>query len=265
MRKTFADVLRSGGVDVRTEYESLYELVFEQYGLYSIMEQNFRKVPFAGTAISLKDFNSRENANYIYYVGSPNLDFLLGFCEYCYNFAVALEPRVSLKNSVHCKEVIKHINKLVDKLSYTLVDDGGVWILVAKDSNIMAAAEVAPEQIGFDLIKYDYRGYNGDLEGKKSILLCLIDYLEPKRRQLETLARGLTNDLFFIANNLNIRHNNTDPQDSGKYKTAVARMDNKEIEQWYDFCHELCAAAILLLGYDARHNEVEMLKERIAG
>ena len=58
---------------------------------------------------------------------------------------------------------------------------------------------------------------------------------------------------------------NTSRTDSGKYKTAVARMDNKEIEQWYDFCHELCAAAILLLGYDARHNEVEMLKERIAG
>lgn len=59
MRRNFAEILRSGGVDIEAEYESLSDLLFENRGLYWLMENNFRRVWFSDTAASLYDFNSR--------------------------------------------------------------------------------------------------------------------------------------------------------------------------------------------------------------
>lgn len=262
MRKTFAEVLRTGGVDIKTEYYSLHALVFESDGLYEKMKLDFRGVWFAGTAVSLDDFNLRHGFSFTVPPTDPSLDDLLSFCEYCYNFACAL-PSPSYYGTDCCMEVIDHIEVLADQLDYVLVDDDDLRILVARNANVQAAAEVAPAEIAFDLVKYDYRGYDGDLEGKRAILLRLIGYLEPKRKQLEALAKDVTNDLFFIANNLNLRHNNTDPHNAGKYKQVVADMDVTELEGWYDLCRDLCAAAILLLGYEDKREELAEVKKRL--
>lgn len=263
MRRNFAELLRSGGVDIKAEYDSLHTLVFESRSLYELMELEFRSVPFAGTAISLADFNKRLGVDYKDYELFPDLEFVLSFCEYCYNFALALVPREDLHKTDCCRQVMRHVVLLADKLNCVLMDDDGVMILVARNANAQAAAEVAPAEIGFDLVKYDYREYDGDLEGKRAILLRLIGYLEPNRKQLEALAKDATNDLFFIANNLNLRHNNTDPHNAGKYKQAVADMDDAELEGWYDLCRDLCAAAILLLGYEGKRGELAEVKKRL--
>ena len=64
MRRTFAEVLRSSGIDVQAEYNSLQSLVYERYGLYTLMDSHFREVWFADTAISLDDFNERHNFDF---------------------------------------------------------------------------------------------------------------------------------------------------------------------------------------------------------
>lgn len=263
MRRNFAEILRSGGVDIEAEYESLSDLLFENRGLYWLMENNFRRVWFSDTAVSLYDFNNRYGFDFVNAPTNPSLDDLLSLCEYCYNFAVALSSSLDIFSTNCCYEVIEHIKRLANKLDYVFVDDADLNILVARNANVQAAAEVAPTQVGVDLIKYDYRQYDGDLAGKRAILLNLVGYLEPKRKELQALAKDATGDLFFIANNLNLRHNNTDPQDSGKYKQAVVDMNDAELERWYDLCRDLCAAAILLLEYEENRPELTELKERI--
>lgn len=261
MRRIFSEVLRSGRVNIKAEYMSLHSLVFERYGFYSYVKSHFRDVWFADTAVSLEDFNLRNGFSFEAPPLNPQLDDLLSFCEYVYNFACALDSPDSYDADC-CTEVAEHVVRLTDKLDYEIIDDDGIAILVAKNSNIQAAAEVAPGKLGFDLIKYDYRQYDGDLDGKRTILLQLISYLEPKRPQLEVLAKEMTNDLFFIANNFNLRHNNTDPQRSGKYKQTVAEMSDTELEGWYDLCRDMCATAILLLGYDEKREALGKVKNQ---
>lgn len=64
MRRTFAEILNSSGVNIAAEYHSLHMLVFERHGFYSEMDDNFDNMPFSGTAYNLRDFNDRNGFHF---------------------------------------------------------------------------------------------------------------------------------------------------------------------------------------------------------
>lgn len=87
--------------------------------------------------------------------------------------------------------------------------------------------------------------------------------LEAKRSDLKKADKTLENDLFYIFNNLNIRHNNIDPQLKGNYKVYVAQMPNDELERWYDEAYQMCLLAFLQLENHDRKIEFDKLKAEI--
>ena len=129
MRRTFAEVLRSSGIDVQAEYNSLQSLVYERYGLYTLMDSHFREVWFADTAISLDDFNERHNFEFGRMRSDARLDDLLDLCEYAYNFVDALAGAGVLGRD-SCYVVLEHTDILVNKLGYTDVRDDGFVVFV---------------------------------------------------------------------------------------------------------------------------------------
>ena len=223
------------------------------------MEECFCLMPFAGTACNLEDFNERNDFDFEYGEYPKSLDDLLLFCEYVYNFAV----NMNASNDCYSEKafgVVRHIGALVDKLGYRFVEGGILWVLVPTNEEIEAAAEVAPPQAGNDLFRYDYRAYRGDLDGKRKILVSLATALEPHRLQLSEIAKGFTSDYFYLVNNLNIRHNNVESADSGKYKEFVAQMSDEELEDWYDTVRYMSATAFLLLEYGEDAESIKSLK-----
>lgn len=114
-----------------------------------------------------------------------------------------------------------------------------------------------PEALGSDLFCYDYRCYSGDLDSKRKILVSLATSLEPYRAKLSCIAKNFTSDYFYLVNSLNIRHNNVDALDPGKYKELVAKMPDDELEKWYDTVRYMSAAAFLLLDYADRAEAVQ--------
>lgn len=261
MRRTFADILNGAGVDVSAEYHSLHMLVFQRYGFYSDMEECFEWMPFSGTAYNLRDFNERNQFDFEHAEYTEDLGDLLLFCEYVYNFAVRLNVLEDY-GTWKASGIVRHINALADKIGYRLVYDGELWILVPRNDEIEAAAEVAPEGVGNDLFRYDYRGYKGDLGGKRKILASLASALEPRRAELNEAAKALTSDYFYLVNNLNIRHNNIDPADPGRYNDWVAQMSPGELEGWYDTVRDMSAAAFLLLEHLEKKDEIDETKRR---
>lgn len=259
MRRTFSDILNDAEVDVAAEYHSLHMLVFQRYGFYSDMEEHFRQMPFAGTAYSLQDFNERNRLDFEQLEYSNNLDDLLLLCEYVYSFAMELNA-ASDCGSGRSFEVVRHIKTLADKIGYRFVQDRDLWVLVPMNEKIVAAAEVAPEAVGNDLFRYDYRGYKGDLDGKRKILTSLARALESHRVELAKMAKDFTSDYFFLVNSLNIRHNNVEAADPGKYKEVVALMSTDELEEWYDTVRYMSAAAFLLLDYGGSSEDIKDLK-----
>lgn len=69
-------------------------------------------------------------------------------------------------------------------------------------------------------------------------------------------------DLFFLLNNVNVRHNNT--QKNGPYyKPCVAEMSRPALENWYDETYQLALLAELLLNNEKRHEAIDSLKKKM--
>lgn len=261
MRRTFADILSDSKVDFSAEYHSLHMLVFCRYGFYGDMEEYFGWMPFVGTAFNLQDFNKRNQLDFEHMEYPEGFDDLLLFCEYVYNFAIRLVSMVNY-SSDRAFDIVQHVNALIGKIGYQFAQDAGLWILVPRNEKIEAAAEVAPDVAGADLFRYDYRGYEGDLDGKRKILTGLVSALEPRRSELNNVAKSFASDYFYLVNNLNIRHNNINPADPKKYNDWVARMAPGELEGWYDIVRDMSAAAFLILEYSDRKDEIDETKQR---
>ncbi len=108
------------------------------------------------------------------------------------------------------------------------------------------------------MIEYNHHSIKGNIEAKKGILLKLVELLEPKRKDL---SNTLGSDLFFLINNFNIRHNNTDPNDKSKYKSKVAEMPADELEHIYDEVYQMCLLAFMELEHAERKAWIGELKK----
>lgn len=94
-------------------------------------------------------------------------------------------------------------------------------------------------------------------------MVQLASLLEPKRGSLKKADKTLESDLFYLFNNLNIRHNNVDPADSAKYKPFIVQMKQEELEHWYDETYQMCLLAFLQLEQTERKIEFDRLKTAI--
>lgn len=84
--------------------------------------------------------------------------------------------------------------------------------------------------------------------------------IEPKRQEISDIDKQLASDIFFMLNNLNIRHNNKKKGDA-HYKEAVVKMRKDKLEQWYDELYQMILLAYLLLDNKQRTKEVKELKK----
>lgn len=84
------------------------------------------------------------------------------------------------------------------------------YIITKRDANVDAVIEEVPE-LSESLLSYlDIRNQNDEMV-KKTILLQIADYLEPRRKIYRgTAYAGLTEDLFTVFNKCNVRHNDKD-------------------------------------------------------
>lgn len=139
-------------------------------------------------------------------------------------------------------------------------------ILVIEDKpEVTAVVEIVDRILAIDVIRYNHRSLKGELEAKKKILLALGAEIEPKRKDLQSRNKQLSEDIFFMLNSINIRHNNCNEKDPSKYKEYVAQMTNEQLEEWYDELYQMILLAILLLDNIDRTTKVKELKEKIIG
>ena len=113
--------------------------------------------------------------------------------------------------------------------------------------------------MSYKVIEYNHHALQGNIEAKKSIILLLADQLESKREALRSINKTLENNIFFLYNSMNIRHNNCDPN-SKNYKEHTANIPIKELEFWYDEIYQLSLLAFLELDNIERTKQIEVLK-----
>ena len=274
-RNTFSQVLRSAQIDPQKEYERLYAMFYEQsipdgngifMTLYNCCAANFFGFPFRKTCISLDDFNYTFGFRFEKYPGNCDIDYLIRFCEYSYNLAFANQQYLSNMFMMAMNQAnqayITQIKTVIETIGYMENTKNGITDFVPKNQAAISVSEIIDPTLSYKVIEYNHHSMKGDLERKKATLLCLADKLEPQRARLRNFNSSLEDQVFFLFNHVNLRHNNADPEGK-KYIPFVAGLKEDEIEQWYDDTYQMCLLAFLELDNEERKNRVKQLKQDI--
>lgn len=168
-------------------------------------------------------------------------------------------------NFYHLKDVMDEILEEYNHRVYSNKDKD-YFIVIENKPEVTAAAEImTSDTLSFNVIRYNHRSLKGEIEVKKAILASFGTELEPKRKVLQGINKQLSEDIFFMLNNMNVRHNNCDASDSGKYKEYVSKMTLEQLEDWYDELYQMMLIAFLLLDNEERSVKVRELKANITG
>lgn len=268
MRRNFAQVLKSGKIDLKNEYTKFYDLFYgkdsrDNKSIADIISNNFIEYQFRGTCLTLKEFNETYGFKFEKQPQDFNEDYLIRFMEYIYNLIACLDNRLLFGNFDKFF-YLNQIQRVVDRIGYMLTKEDDFTIFVPKDNNAIAVAEskIIPDNLSYKVLEYNHHTMKGNIEAKKETLIKFAGILESKRVKLNEINKSFTSDLFQLINSCNIRHNNRD-KDSNNYRKYIAEINNNELEHIYDEIYQMCLLAFMQLEHADRKDWIEKTKNNI--
>ena len=222
-----------------------------------------------GHCIDLDDF--LECIGYTEYLDKAiydSVDDFLVLIEIIFNCWQMAEIYLKQNEEIRCYKNFYHLHDvMVECLSRynhkAVYDEEKEQVLVIEDRpEITAAAEIVKPELALAIVRYNHHSMRGDIAQKKSILLALGAELEPKRKTLSGANSKLEDSIFFMFNNLNLRHNNCSKGDK-YYKEFVANMDDDVLEGWYDELYQMILLAFLELDQLERNSKIKELKANV--
>lgn len=274
-RRNFAQILSEADVDIRREYDRLYNSFYIQkildgsgmgFSLREYSAANFMNIPFRGTCISLDDFDDFYEFYYEKIPRNFDINYLVSFCEYTYNLVMYTPPIGAFgymgaltPNQTYMQQVLK----VIEAIGYVSAQDNFTTIFAPKSEAAISVSEIVAPALSYKVIEYNHYTLQGNLEKKKSILLLLYGELEPQRTKLKQINKTMEDNIFTLFNNMNLRHNNIDKQKPEYYKPFVAEMSEKDLESWYDETYQLCLLAFLELDNIERKKKIKALKANL--
>jgi hypothetical protein len=195
-------------------------------------------------------------------------DALIDLLELYYNlYQLALEyldeDRNTRSSDSNFDLFQKIIDDILERINFTPYynDQTDQILLVQKDAAVTAVVEIEEDSsLAFEIIQYNHHALKGNIAKKKAILLRLGAQLEPKRNDLKSINPNLATNIFALLNNLNLRHNNTEPGNSS-YIQCVADMKSVDLELWYDELYQMILLARLELDNVERMKKADELRK----
>ena len=185
-----------------------------------------------------------------------DVDTFLLYCEMMLNmFNGILLPNAPTALCKKVQLVIDTIMYDLEKLNHEIKSlDNDRIIIVQKDASVTAVADIVEPVLADAIVEYNHHLLKGNIEKKKEILRKIADALEPKRSELDQINKSFTSDLFYLVNNMNIRHNNCD-------NPTFASLSDEEVEVWYDDIFQQELMAFLLLEQKERNARIDAFKK----
>ena len=265
--------------DLQTEISRLYKLSakLKTISLYReiytlrdfVAAEGFSTWHNRGHCLDLDDYLSTLNYGQLWESAYSDENSLLTLIEIIYNLWYIAENRINRSfGTIHGNVNYTLIKKLMDDClahyNYKALyfHDLEQLIVIENKPEATAVAEIADQNIGHKVLRYNHYMLKGDLHAKKDILLAMGADLEPKRKQLKEIDKDLEDSIFYILNNLNLRHNNESVGDKN-YRQAVVDMDDDTLENWYDELYQMMLLAYLQLDQIERSSKVKALKQLV--
>ena len=282
MRRSIFDIVAEN-IDMKSEANRLITMSSEEEVLtinsYSdhtlfeyVDEYCFKEWKHRGHFLDVDDFLEALEYENLKEEATHDVDALLTLIELIYNFWELSYKQFGNNekgyrlgwcgNYYHLKDVMDDVLGQYNHVAY--VDEEQECVLIVEDkAEVTAVAEILPTpELAVDVVRYNHRTLRGEIELKKRILLALGAELEAKRKKLHAINAKLEDDIFFMLNNLNIRHNNKHKGDKN-YKEYVAKMRKEQLEKWYDELYQMILLAFLLMDNTEREEKIKELKEKI--
>lgn len=119
MRKTFARVIKSSEVNLKREYSKLYELFYgkdaqDGQSLADLISINFEGFFFRGTCLDLNDFDEQYGFCFVQQPTNFDIDYLVSFCEYFYNFVLNYD---GIFPPINKNFYLSHIGRVIDAIN----------------------------------------------------------------------------------------------------------------------------------------------------
>lgn len=281
MRKSIFDIV-AASINMESETNRLVTMSSEEktlvigasyYTLFDYVDEYcFGEWVQRGHFVDVDDFLEALEYDDLKEKATCNVDAFLTLVEFVYNFWELSYAKFAddekgnrlrwCGNYYHLKNVMDDLLDQYNHVAYFNEEEECVLIIEDKPE-ITAVAEIMPTPtLAIDVVRYNHRTLRGEIDLKKKILLALGAELEAKRKKLHTINAALENDIFFMLNNLNIRHNNKSKGDKN-YKEYVAKMRKERLEKWYDELYQMILLAFLLMDNNKRTEKVKELKEKI--
>ena len=282
MRKSIFDIVAEN-MDLENEAERIVAMAEDEkvlddrfntrYTLFQFVNKYcFHDWAFRNHCVDVDDFLNTLDFDELKESASYDVDSMLTLIELIYNFWILSEQKVNddsgdfdcFGNYYHLKNVMDDILAQYNHMAY--IDKKNNCVLVIGNKpEVTAATEIVPDELSLDVIRYNHKSLQGDIEAKRAILLRFGAELESKRKMLNQINRQLEDNIFFMLNNLHIRHNNKSKKNPSKYKEYVAEMESARLEKWYDELYQMILLAFLLLDDVSREASVDELKRKING
>ena len=277
-RKNIFDIV--GDIfDVSIELKRMYRL-FEQtimipsYPIDTTLRKyihidGFSKWKNRGRCVDLNDFLSLLDYDNLWEKAKTNVEDLFLLIEIIYNFWHIADNYTNIwreysDNSRNFHLLKKIMDDCLAHYNYKgeYFPDAQQLIVIEDKPEATAVAEIVDTEIGRKVLRYNHYMLKGDLETKKDILLALGADLEPKREQIRAIDKNVEDGIFYMLNNLHLRHNNKVEGDR-HYKLAVAKMDDQTLENWYDELYQMMLLAYLQMDQVDRNSKVRALKHTV--
>lgn len=280
MRKSIFDIA-SASINISNEVDRIVSMSVKEKNtyyppydltLFEFVDQRcFRDWSYRGHFVNVKDFLEAVNYNgIIKSAKNGDTEAFMILIELTYNlWSLAYHGIIDKDSSSEWNNNFFHLRDVMldnlEKYNYKAYIDDERILIIEDKPEVTAVAEIIEQDLAIDIIRYNHRSMQGEIELKKKILISLGSELEPKRKELQVLNKQLSEDIFFMLNNMNLRHNNRSKKDMCKYKEYVAKMTKARLEKWYDELYQMMLLAFLLLDNVDRTENVKELKEKIIG
>lgn len=261
MRKSVFDLMSNKEIDIEREFIRIRKLFEKEhfYGIYSIKtyidDYYFQKWKRRGRFLSLNDLFTSLGIKDSKGLKDNTLEYLLMYIEVIVNMLELGEISNINSNTYRYEDfnmeiyvlLKENIETLLEDLNYEIkVKNNQEYIIVEKDMLLSAVAE-SNEDICNDIIEYRRFSLKGNILEKRNLLKLLANKIEGMKSLFKgTTYNNMFEDIQFMLNNFNIRHNNVQRKNRKEY---IVNLKDEELEQLYDKTFDMILGLFVINDY----------------
>lgn len=202
----------------------------------------FKFWPYRYTATNVNDFFDlielpmkveKMNATEYFYYLQFIYDFVMWVSSYYYDadiYGINFNKKIFglfINNQDEFDLITTNIKIIMDFSNYSIEKINDHYTFIKRDADTDSILSIIENENDLRLALLEYNDFRieNDINEKRIILKKLGDYLEPKRKEFNSINKSLTDDIFYMLNKFYIRHNNV-----GNIKFD----SNNDYIKWYD-------------------------------